>query len=118
MHGVVFRLGALAISTVLAVGLMLAVPGRPGAPTRAGRWFAEAGKHTMFPYLIHLPLLTVLTWTGWPGRGAPTATAVAAVLAAVVAAAVLVTPPVRFLAGPFVEPKTWYDRWLSPRRSR
>ncbi len=111
LHGVVYRTGALAISAVLAVGLMLVVPGRPGAPTRAGRWFAEAGRHTMFPYLIHLPLLTVLGWTGWPRLGPPTVTAVVAVVAAVVAAAVLVTPPVRLLAGPFVEPRTWFERW-------
>jgi peptidoglycan/LPS O-acetylase OafA/YrhL len=91
-----------------------------------GRWAAEAGKHTMFPYLIHLPLLTVLTWTGWPGQGPPTLTAVAAVVAAVVAAALLVTPPIRFLAGPLVEPRNWFEhrfdhwfeRWSPDRRGR
>jgi fucose 4-O-acetylase-like acetyltransferase len=114
-HGLVFRCGALAISTILAVAMMLVVPGRPGSTTRAGRWFAEAGRHTMFPYLIHLPLLTVLTWTGWPQQGRPLVTAVVAVVAAVVAALILVTPPVRMLAGPIVEPRTWLERWRPDR---
>lgn len=117
VHGMVYRTGALLISTALAVGLMLAVPGKPGAPTAVGRWFAEAGRHTMFPYLIHLPLLTVLRWTGWPGEGAPTVAATVAVLAALTMTVLLVTPPVRFLAGPFVEPRTWAERWLVRRKA-
>ncbi|KQX65690.1 acyltransferase family protein [Angustibacter sp. Root456] len=117
LHGMVYRTGALLISAVLAVGLMLAVPGKPGAPTAVGRWFAEAGRHTMFPYLIHLPLLTVLRWTEWPREGAPTVAASVAVLAALVMAVVLVTPPVRFLAGPFVEPRSWTERWLLRRKA-
>lgn len=111
LQGVAYRLGALAISTALAVSLMLVVPGRPGAPTPAGRWFAQAGRYTMFPYLIHLPLLTVLGWTGWPDDGRPAVTTVLFVLGAVAASALLVTPPVRLLAGPFVEPRTWIRRF-------
>lgn len=111
VHGAAFRAGSLAISALLAVGLMLAVPGRPGAPTRVGRWAAEAGRHSMYPYLLHLPLLTFIGWTGWAREGQPHVTTVIAAAAAVAVAAIAVTPPVRLLAGPFVEPRAWFQRW-------
>ncbi|GAA4357982.1 acyltransferase family protein [Angustibacter luteus] len=118
LHGVLARLAALALTTVLAVCLLVLVPGRPGAPTRVGRWAAEAGRHTMYPYLLHLPLLTVLAWSGLLGRPAPTIATLVGVLAAVAFCVVTVLPPVRFVAGPFVEPRTWAQRWLRPRARR
>ncbi len=117
LKGMLFRVGALLISTTLAVALMLAIPGRAGAPTRIGRWIAAGGRYTMYPYLIHLPMLTVIGWTGWPRDGRPVTTTLAFVLAGVLTSALLVTVPVQWIAGPFVEPRTWAQR-VSPRFGR
>lgn len=61
VEGMLWRLLVLVIGAVMAAAFMLALPGRPGEPNRIGSWTAGAGRHTMYPYLLHLPLLTVVS---------------------------------------------------------
>jgi fucose 4-O-acetylase-like acetyltransferase len=109
-HGVLARLGALAIATTLAVALLLAVPGGRIGASPVGRWAARAGQHTMYPYLLHLPILLLAGWTGWYHHGSPTGAAVVAALVGLSLAVLFVSPPVRLLAGVVVEPQAWWRR--------
>jgi fucose 4-O-acetylase-like acetyltransferase len=116
LHGVLARLLALTVAAVLAVALMLAVPGGALGASLPARWAAVAGQHTMFPYLLHLPVLLIAAWTGWYDHGSGTVAAVVAALVGLSLAILFVTPPVLWLAGPFVEPRTWWDRIRGLRR--
>lgn len=123
LDGAVLRLGAMCLSLVLAVGFALVVPGRDNAPGVFGRWAARAGRHTMFSYLIHLPLLTVggsIRWLHW---GDPTLRVLVCLAAAGLLAVVTVTPPVRSIAQVLVDPRgAWKrlvrSRWTVPEPSR
>lgn len=106
LEGMAYRAGAIAVSTVLAVALCLVLPGQPGASSRAGALVARAGRYTMYPYLLHLPLITVLAWTGWLQGGQPITAAIAAIGLGVVVSIVTVTPPVRYLTMAFVDPRS------------
>jgi fucose 4-O-acetylase-like acetyltransferase len=109
-HGVLARLGALGLATGLAVALFLAVPGGRFETSTLGRLAAQAGQHTMYPYLLHLPVLLIAGWSGWYAHGSPTAAAVVAALVGLGLAMLFVTPPVRLVAGIVVEPRAWWDR--------
>jgi fucose 4-O-acetylase-like acetyltransferase len=108
--GAAHRLAALAISLTVATCFCVVVPGAPGAPTRLGRWVATAGRHTMYAYLLHLPIRLVLAWTGWLGDGPPWVCALAALALGPVLTTLLVTRPVRALTRPLVEPRTLVGR--------
>ncbi|MFL6101023.1 MAG: acyltransferase family protein [Actinomycetales bacterium] len=110
VHGVLARILALAVATVLAVALMLAMPGGALGASLPARWAAVGGQHTMFPYLLHLPVLLIAAWTGWYDYGSGTVAALVAACVGLALAIVFVTPPVLWLAGPFVEPRAWWDR--------
>lgn len=109
-HGLLARLLAFAIAGTLAVALLLAIPGGALGASRLGVLVAHAGQHTLYPYLLHLPILLIAAWTGWYTRGSPHVTALIAALVGLSLAIVLVTPPVRWIAGPLVEPRAWWDR--------
>lgn len=106
LEGMAHRAGAIAMSTVLALAFCVALPGQPGARTTLGTVVARAGRHTMYPYLFHLPLLTVLVWTGWADTGPPLATTIAAIALGLVVSILMVSRPLRTLTGPFVEPRS------------
>jgi fucose 4-O-acetylase-like acetyltransferase len=109
-HGMVARVVALAISGVLATALLLAIPGGALGASRVGVLVAHAGQHTLYPYLLHLPILLIAAWTGWYSSGSPHVAALVAAFVGLGLAIVLVTPPVRWIAGPLVEPRAWWDR--------
>jgi len=98
------RLVVLVVGVAMAAGFMLVLPGSPGAPSRLGAWVAEAGRHTMYPYLLHLPLLTTVGVTPLVLLGQPTIRTLVFLAAAVLFCAVAVSPPVRFVAQILVEP--------------
>lgn len=110
VHGMLARVAALAIATVLAVALMLAMPGGALGGSLVARWAASAGQHTMYPYLLHLPTLLLAGWTGFYAHGSPTVAALVAAGVGLSLAVLFVLPPVRWLAGPFVEPRAWWRR--------
>lgn len=58
--GMLWRLFTIASGAIVATAAMLALPGQPGAPTKIGKLVATAGQRTMYPYLLHLPVLTVV----------------------------------------------------------
>jgi len=117
LEGMAYRTGALMVSTVLAVALCLVLPGQPGARSPLGGQVARAGRYTMYPYLLHLPLLTIVGWTGWLQHGEPFQAAIAAVGLGLVVSIVAVSPSLRVLAQPFVEPQTTVG-WLTTRARR
>ncbi|MFD1213872.1 hypothetical protein ACFQ36_17690, partial [Arthrobacter sp. GCM10027362] len=104
VDGMMVRLLVLAVGTVMAAGFMLVLPGRPGVPTLPGAWTAAAGRHTMYPYLLHLPLLTIVGASPLVELGPPTVRTLAFLAASVLFCALAASPPVRFLARPLVEP--------------
>lgn len=110
LEGMAARLLTLTVSTVLAVGLMLVIPGGAGSTSAVGRWTAEAGRHTMYPYLLHLPLLVVLGWSGLLPESPTVVTVLLLVGLGVVLSVVTVLSPIRWVAGPLVEPRAWWDR--------
>jgi fucose 4-O-acetylase-like acetyltransferase len=110
IHGMLARLLALAIASTLAIALLLAIPGGALGASRLGVLVAHGGQHTMYPYLLHLPFLLIAAWTGWYSIGSPHVTALGAALVGLTLAVVFVTPPVRWVAGPLVEPRAWWDR--------
>jgi fucose 4-O-acetylase-like acetyltransferase len=118
LHGLAARVAALALATVLAVALMLVMPGGGLGASAAARLMARAGQHTMFPYLLHLPVLLVAGWTGWYRHGSPTLATLVAAGVGVSLAVLFVTPPVRWVAGPVVEPRVWWDRVRAVNRPR
>ncbi len=100
--GMGHRISAWIIGFILAICFCLVVPGRPGTPTRIGQKVARAGRHTLYPYLLHLPLtiaLRPLAHIGPPNLGA----ALFFVLALLVAF-VLSSPLLQVLCHPLVEP--------------
>jgi fucose 4-O-acetylase-like acetyltransferase len=106
LEGMAYRTGAIAVSTALAIALCLVLPGQPGAKSPLGALVARAGRYTMYPYLIHLPLLIVLGWAGWAQKGEPLPVAVAAISLGLVVSIVTVSPPVRALTRILVEPRS------------
>lgn len=106
-EGILWRLLAMASGLLMATGFMLALPGQPSAPTKIGSFVAAAGQHTMYPYLLHLPLLTVVGATPLLDMGDPELRTAVFVAAATVFCIVTVWRPVPILARPFVEP-LWF----------
>ncbi|MFT4469763.1 acyltransferase family protein [Arthrobacter sulfonylureivorans] len=116
VEGMVWRLVVLAVGTIMATGFMLMLPGRPGAPTRLGAWTARAGQHTMCPYLLHLPLLTIVGATSLLDAGSPTARALVVIGSAVLFSASTVSRPIVLLTRPLVDPRGAWNalRMLKP----
>lgn len=110
VRGVAARLLALAVAGSLAIALLLAIPGGAVGASRLGVLIAHGGRHTLYPYLLHLPFLLIAAWTGWYTTGSPHVAALVAALVGLALAIVLVTPPVRWIAGPLVEPQAWWNR--------
>jgi fucose 4-O-acetylase-like acetyltransferase len=108
LEGTGWRLLALAAGTLMAAAFMLALPGRPNAPSRWGSSVATAGRHTMYPYLLHLPLLTVAGSTGLVAAGQPTVRTVAFIAASVVFCILASWKPVRLVTSPVVEPRSLF----------
>jgi fucose 4-O-acetylase-like acetyltransferase len=112
-EGMLWRLLAMGSGLLMAAGFMLALPGQPSAPTGIGNFVADAGRYTMYPYLLHLPLLTVIGATPFEDMGHPTLRTAVFVAVATILCLVTVWRPVRFLTRPLVEP-LWF---LPPARS-
>lgn len=109
--GMVVRLGILALTIITAAAFLLILPGRPGAPTSAGKWIADAGQHTMYPYLLHLQVLTLVGATGWKALGEPTLTTCLFVLGAIVVCVIAELKVVRTVFLPLVEPQKLSTLW-------
>lgn len=110
VEGMLWRLLAMGSGLLMAAGFMLALPGRPNAPTGIGNFIADAGRDTMYPYLLHLPLLTVVGATPFVDMGHPTLRTAVFVAVATILCIVTVWRPVRLLTRPLVEPL-----WFLPR---
>lgn len=106
LGGMAIRLAVLAIATVTATTFLLVLPGRPSAPSRLGQWIASAGQHTMYPYLLHLQVLTLVGATHLKAMGQPTVTTALFILGAITVCIFADLKPVRFILSPLVEPKT------------
>jgi fucose 4-O-acetylase-like acetyltransferase len=117
-HGVLARLVALAIAGGLATALLLAVPAGAIGASRLGALAARGGQHTLYAYLLHLPFLLFAGWTGWYSTGSPHVAALVAAGVGLTLAILFVTPPVRWVAGPLVEPRAWWDRLRTLRTAR
>jgi fucose 4-O-acetylase-like acetyltransferase len=104
LEGMLVRLVVLAVGAAMATGFMLVLPGSPGAPSRVGAWVAEAGRHTMYPYLLHLPMLTIVGASALVQLGPPTLRTLAFLAASVAFCVLTVSRPVRFLTQVLVEP--------------
>lgn len=103
--GFIVRLGVLALAVVTATAFLLVLPVRDGAPSTAGRWIADAGQHTMYPYLLHLQVLTLVGATGWKVMGQPTLTTCLFVAGAIAVCLVAELRAVRKIFLPIVEPR-------------
>lgn len=110
LEGMLWRALVLVVGLVVASAFMVALPGRPGAPSAVGSWVATAGQHTMYPYLLHLPLLTVVGATSARHLAAPTPNTAIYLGGALLLTVLSVTPPVRALLRPLVEPGTLLTR--------
>jgi fucose 4-O-acetylase-like acetyltransferase len=115
VHGVLARIVALAIAGGLATALLLAIPSGSLGASRLGRQVASGGRYTLYAYLLHLPFLLFARWTGWYSTGTPHLAALVAAVVGLGLAVLFVTPPVRFLARPLVEPRAWWERWRTSR---
>lgn len=118
VEGMLWRLLAMGSGLIMAAGFMLALPGQPSAPTRFGNAIAAAGRYTMYPYLLHLPLLTVIGATPFVDMGNPALRTAMFVTAATVLCIVSVWRPVRLLTRPFVEPLWFLPRFPSGQENR
>ncbi|WP_417235179.1 acyltransferase family protein [Arthrobacter sp.] len=103
--GMAVRLGVLALAAVTATAFLLVLPGSPGAPSRTGQWIATAGQHTMYPYLLHLQVLTLVGATTWKTLGNPTLTTCLFVLGAIAVCLAAELKVVRTVFMPLVEPQ-------------
>lgn len=103
--GMAVRLGVLALAALTATAFLLVLPGQPGAPSAPGRWIAAAGQHTMYPYLLHLQVLTLVGAAGWKTLGQPTLTTGLFILGAIALCVLAELKPVRALFAPLVEPR-------------
>jgi fucose 4-O-acetylase-like acetyltransferase len=104
LEGMLSRIVVLLVGAAMATGFMLVLPGSPGAPSRVGAWVAEAGRHTMYPYLLHLPMLTIVGASALVQVGPPTLRTLAFLAASVAFCVLTVSRPVRFLTQIMVEP--------------
>lgn len=104
LEGMLVRLVVLGVGAAMATGFMLVLPGSPGAPSRVGSWVAEAGRHTMYPYLLHLPMLTIVGASTLVEVGPPTLRTLVFLAASVAFCVLTVSRPVRFLTQILVEP--------------
>lgn len=111
LSGMAIRLAVIAIATVTATAFLLVLPGHPGAPSRLGQWVASAGQHTMYPYLLHLQVLTLVGATHWKTMGQPTVTTALFILGAIAVCIFAELKSVRTILSPLVEPK-----WLIKRQ--
>jgi fucose 4-O-acetylase-like acetyltransferase len=111
VEGMIWRLLVLTIGTAMAAAFMLVLPGKPGAPSPVGAWAAKAGQRTMYPYLLHLPVLTVVGTAAATDIFVPSAQTALFVAAAFVFCIVTVSRLITTLTTPLVEP-----RRLLPRR--
>lgn len=105
IEGMIWRLLVLAVGTVMAAAFMLVLPGKTGAPSPIGAGVAKAGQQTMYPYLLHLPVLTLVGTTVSNNLFAPSVQTVIFILAAFVFCTITVTKPITTLATPLIEPK-------------
>ncbi|MCG2622258.1 hypothetical protein LVY72_10035 [Arthrobacter sp. I2-34] len=115
LEGMLVRLVVLVVGTAMAAGFMLVLPGSPGAPSRLGSRTAEAGRHTMYPYLLHLPLLTIVGASSLVQLGQPTARTLVFLAASVLFCVAAVSRPVRFIAQVLVEPHNLIRAAVRPR---
>lgn len=111
LSGMVVRLGVLAIAAATASAFLVVLPGQTGAPSRLGQWIAAAGQHTMYPYLLHLQVLTLVSATHWKSMGQPTITTTIFILGSVAVCIFAEFKPVRTVLTPVVEPKKVFQRW-------
>jgi fucose 4-O-acetylase-like acetyltransferase len=109
-EGMAWRLLALTIGTVLAAAFMLALPGQPDAPSRLGSSIAAAGRHTMYPYLLHLPALTVVGVSGLVEAGHPTVRALLFVAASIAFCVLACWKPVRLATRVLIEPRSMFPQ--------
>jgi peptidoglycan/LPS O-acetylase OafA/YrhL len=62
----------------------------------------------MYPYLLHLPLLTVVGATGLAAAGQPTVRTLAFIAASVAFCVLASWKPVRLVTSPVVEPRSLF----------
>jgi fucose 4-O-acetylase-like acetyltransferase len=105
VEGMLWRLLVLTVGTAMAAAFMLVLPGKPGAPSPIGAWVANAGQRTMYPYLLHLPVITVIGSTAATDIFAPSAQTALYVAGAFVFCILAVSRLVTTLATPLVEPR-------------
>ncbi|AUI52702.1 acyltransferase family protein [Arthrobacter crystallopoietes] len=105
VEGMLWRLLVLTVGTAMAAAFMLVLPGKTGAPSPIGAWVAKAGQKTMYPYLLHLPVLTVVGATAATDTLAPIAQTTLFVVVAFVFCIVTVSKLITTIATPFVEPR-------------
>ncbi|NMR31276.1 hypothetical protein HGO92_16515 [Arthrobacter sp. SF27] len=111
VEGMMWRLLVLTIGTAMAAAFMLVLPGKPGAPSPIGGWVAKAGRKTMYPYLLHLPILTLVGATAVSETFAPSFQTALFVIAAFVFCTVTVAKSITKLAAPLIEPRRALVRW-------
>jgi fucose 4-O-acetylase-like acetyltransferase len=109
-EGMLWRLLVLVVGTAMAAGFMLMLPGKPGTPTKTGAWLATAGQHTMYPYLLHLPVLTVVGASALPAIGIPSVQTSLFVMSSVIFCILTVQRPVLVLTRTLVEPRNMLQR--------
>lgn len=110
VEGMIWRLLVLTVGTAMAAAFMLVLPGKPGAPSSTGAWVAAAGQKTMYPYLLHLPVLTVVGATVATDIFAPIAQTALFVLVAFIFCTVTVSKPVTTITAPSIEPRRMFLR--------
>lgn len=108
--GMLVRVGLLALATITAAAFMLVLPGNPTSDLPVGKWVATAGKHTMYPYLLHLQILTLVAATDLESMGSPTLTTCTYIAGAVAVCCLVQLRPVRALFRPLVEPSAMFSR--------
>jgi fucose 4-O-acetylase-like acetyltransferase len=109
-EGMLWRILVLVVGTAMAAGFMLMLPGTPGAPSKVGAWVAKAGQHTMYPYLLHLPILTVVGASTLPEVGVPSIQTFLFVLGATIFCTMAVSKPVISISRFLVDPKYLMNR--------
>jgi fucose 4-O-acetylase-like acetyltransferase len=106
VEGMLWRMLVLIVGTAMAAGFMLMLPGKPGAPSKAGAWVAKAGQHTMYPYLLHLPLLTVVGASALGSAVSPNVQTLFFVAFALIFCILTVQKPILGLTRALVEPRS------------
>ncbi|MGL5829924.1 MAG: acyltransferase family protein, partial [Angustibacter sp.] len=102
LEGTGQRCLAWAVSLILAASFCLAIPGRTGCPSPIGKKVASAGAQTMYPYLLHLPIVLLLR--PLLSHGPSEVVAVAMILLGLGGCILLSSRPVRRITVALVEP--------------